>query len=172
MQDVTSNAFTNMVNLTTLSLRDNELGRELKYEMNDDEETSRENNNGQLMIPSEMKKMLQESESTLVHLSLSALDPMNLPNVQFIDLGLNVFHGILQSESPFSRFKRKYKNTSSSSRSANVQEFTGTTWTHLKQLSLDGCAIEFLEKGSLDGLISLSILRLNNNSLKVRDREK
>lgn len=166
MQEVSSNAFANLANLTTLSLRDNELGRELKYEVSEDEQD--DENNGQLIIPDEMKQVLRDSESTVFHLSLSALDVMYLPHVQSIDLGHNVFQAILQSHSPFSTFKRRNRNTSSS---ATARVTQSAVWTHLKQLSLDGCAIEFLEKGSLDGLISLSILRLNNNSLKVRDRQ-
>lgn len=41
------------------------------------------------------------------------------------------------------------------------------SWTRLKEILLDGCAIEFIEASSFRGLVSLSILKIHDNSLTV-----
>jgi hypothetical protein len=51
--------------------------------------------------------------------------------------------------------------------SSSPLDSSSSSWTRLKELLLDGCSIEFIEASSFKGLVSLSILRIHDNSLTV-----
>lgn len=151
------NSFANLTKLKYLSLRQNKLGDQLSI--------FDENINDQIPIDV-VNNLKMQPYDRILSLTLIALDVIYLPNVHSIDLRHNKFHVILRSTSPFSTLRRGKEFATVGS------DHTLRTWPKLEELSLDGCAMEFLQDGSFDGLISLSILRLNDNSLKVGNTTK
>lgn len=131
-----------LTSLKFLSLRDNKLGLEMN--------PSSQSYSIFASIPS-ARHVYSDSRPVNL-LSIEGLKSSILPNLTILDIGRNAFSGILHKFSPFA-FDESSPETSS--------------WGKLAELKLDGCFIEFIEGSSFSGLISLSILRIHDNSLTV-----
>ena len=151
LRNVTEPVFENLKQLETLDLSRNEISylsdaafsglnslRSLQL---------RRNRLGLLVTPNDA-----EIEKTVV-LTVDGLRADHLPNLTTLDLGDINFPRVAKYWSPFSS-SEGYRNVM-------------FVWFNLKELLLDGCAIDSIEPGSFDGLVSLLILKLRNNNLKV-----
>lgn len=171
--------FSSLELLSVLSLRDNDLGIEVNY-----------NSLTELLISN---KVNLKSNKFITELRIDGLRPWILPNLEYLDLGQNLFTIIRKERSPFSLSHRV--TTSSSSTPSVDQIFSGSFsngqiftvpndqssgdrvistevnnnnyWSSLRELKLDHCGIEFIQDNSFNALSSLTVLRLQDNRLSV-----
>lgn len=153
LRQLSVNAFSKLRNLRTLNLRNNELGVTIAPDS----------------ISYEMIKQVLGIDSNYFDaptvLAIDALSPDNLPNLTKLDLGGNHFQLIARYWSPFSSNGQAYRAALSGETADD--KIDAYMWFELKELLLDNCGITFIEPGSFEGLISLSILKLNDNNLEV-----
>lgn len=172
------NAFSGLRDLQLLSLRSNKLGYQLNPST-EEYDTVLENVSGADHIRLERRPV--------VLLSVEALDARQLPGLRTLDLGANPFSVILSKSSPFAKPSRNPYRVSGDAAStvesasmlqqsvtinastSGLMEEEGEVWSKLQELRLDGCFIELIEASSFEGLISLSILRIHDNSLTVSE---
>lgn len=171
------NAFSGLRDLQLLSLRSNKLGYQLNPST-EEYDTVLENVSGADHIRLERRPV--------VLLSVEALDARQLPGLRTLDLGANPFSVILSKSSPFAKPSRNpYRLSEAStlesasmlqqsvsinaSSTSGLMEEEDEVWSKLQELRLDACFIELIEASSFEGLISLSILRIHDNSLTVSE---
>ncbi|RWS31621.1 Leucine-rich repeat neuronal protein 2-like protein [Leptotrombidium deliense] len=135
-----ANAFEGLSKLRYLNLRDNRLGNE----------------------PSDHTINVRNGSSIHVF-SLPALSPRFLPNLKRLDLGLNRLNGIAKRSSPF---WSGIESSSSDTNSHTRQTRSSPAFWSLEELLLDGCSLRFIERGALNGLSSLLILRIQANKFE------
>lgn len=175
--------FSTLELLSVLSLRDNDLGVEVNY-----------NSLIDLMNTNDIN-LRQSSSRMTTELRIDGLRPWILPNLEYLDLGQNLFTIIRKERSPFSlshrattsslrgqmfpneMFAGQFVNQFQSDSDQVIGQVTPEKavsgpevtnyWPSLRELKLDNCGIEFIEDSSFDALSSLTVLRLHDNRLKV-----
>lgn len=172
--------FSSLELLSVLSLRYNDLGVEVDY-----------NTITNLMNTNDIN-LRQSGSIPTTELRIDGLRPWILPNLEYLDLGDNIFTIIRKERSPFSLSHRATTSSLRGQLFPNdmvpgqfVNQFQSDSeavgevaseksgpeitnyWPSLRELKLDHCRIEFIEDNSFDALSSLTVLRLHDNRIKV-----
>lgn len=91
-------------------------------------------------------------DGAVATLKISGFSADVLPRLARLDIAENALNVIARRWSPFTARG-------------------GIVWRQMKELLLDGCDVEYVEPGALDGLVNLSILSLADNRLDVSVRQ-